>query len=81
MSFVQLHHLLLHLPGLRGGELEVADVVEAVLVGVVVAQLRLQGVGAQQGVGDEGAGQPARGDVLAKLKAQEIPGARGWRES
>lgn len=56
---MQLHHSLLQLPRLVGGEAEVTDVVGAVLLGLVVAELGLDGVGAQQGVGDEGAGQTA----------------------
>lgn len=43
------------------------------LLGVVVPELPLQGVGAQQGVCDEGAGQPARSDVLPQLEAQQVP--------
>lgn len=43
------------------------------LLGVVVPELRLHGVGAQQSVCDEGAGQPARRDVLPQLEAQQIP--------
>lgn len=54
---MQLHHPFLQLAGLVGGEAEVADVVGAVVVVVVVAQLGLHGVGAQKGVGDERARQ------------------------
>ena len=73
MGLVELHHLLLHLAGVAGGEVEVADVVSAVLVGVVVAQLRLQGVGAQERVRHERARQAARRDVLTQLQAQQVP--------
>lgn len=49
------------------------------LIGVVVSQLGLQGVGTQQRVGDEGAGQTPRSYVLPELKAQEISIGR-WRD-
>ena len=69
---MQLHHPLLQLSSLVGGEAEVADVVGAVLVMVVVTQLRLHRVGAQQRVCDEGAGEPAREDVIPQLQTQVI---------
>lgn len=51
------------------------------LVRVVVPQLSLQCVRPQEGVSHEGAGQAARGDVLAELKAEEVSvrsrGAKG----
>lgn len=51
------------------------------VVRVVVPQLSLQCVRPQEGVSHEGAGQAARGDVLAELKAEEVPvrskGAKG----
>lgn len=74
---MQLHHSLLQLPRLVGGEAEVTHVVGAVLLGLVVAELGLHGVGAQQGVGDEGAGQTAREDVVPQLQAQVVPTKRG----
>lgn len=50
---MQLHHPLLQLSGLVGGKVELADVVGAVLLGLVVSQLGLDGVGTQKGVGDK----------------------------
>lgn len=54
---MELHHPLLQLASLIGGEAEIADVVGAVVVVVVVPQLRLNAVGAQEGVSDERARQ------------------------
>lgn len=56
---MEVHHPLLQLPGLVGGKAKVANVVGAVVVQVIVTQLSLDGVGAQEGVGDERAWQPA----------------------
>lgn len=56
---MQLHDPLLQLPGLVGGESEVTDVIAAMVVVVIVTELGLDGVGAHEGVSDEGAGQPA----------------------
>lgn len=53
---MELHHPLLQLTGLIRGEAEVADVVGPVFLRVVVSQLGLNGVGAQQSVSDEWAG-------------------------
>lgn len=54
------------------------------VIRVVVPQLSLQCVRPQEGVSHEGAGQAARGDVLAELKAEEIPvrsrGAKGQEQ-
>lgn len=55
---MELHHPLLQLASLIGSEAEIADVVGAVVVLVVVAQLGLNAVGAEEGVSDEGARQP-----------------------
>lgn len=73
VALVQLNHFVLQLFSVVGREAELADVVAAVLVGVVVAELRLHGVGAQQGQRDEGAGQPARNDVISQLQAEVVP--------
>lgn len=54
---MELHDPLLQLSRLIGCEAEVADVVGAMVVGVIVSQLGLYGVGTQQGVGHEGTGQ------------------------
>lgn len=77
VRLVQLHDPLLQLSGLVRGEAELTDVVAHMLLGIVVAQLGLHGVGAQQGVRDEGAGQPACDDVCPQLQAQVISGDRG----
>lgn len=79
VGLVQLHDALLQLPRLVGGEAQLAHVVAHVLLGVMVTQLGLDGVGAQQGVGDEGAGQAPRDDVGTELQAQVVSagGAQG----
>ena len=50
---VQLHHSLLQLTRLVGCKAEVADIVRAMLLWLVVSQFSLDGVGAQKGVGDK----------------------------
>lgn len=64
---MQLHDSLLQLAGLVGREVEVADVVGAVFFGLVVSELRLDGVGAQKGVGDERARETPGKDVIPQL--------------
>lgn len=54
---MELHHPLLQLARLIGSKAEIADVVGAVVILVVVSQLGLNGVGAQEGVSDERARQ------------------------
>lgn len=73
VCLVQLHDPLLQLPGLVWGEAELADIVAHVLLGIMVTQFSLHGVGAQQGVRDEGARQAARDDVCPQLQAQVAP--------
>ncbi len=70
---VQLHHSLLQLAGLVGRKAEVADVVGAMFLGLVVSQFSLDGVGAQKGVGDKRAGQTTGQDVVPQLQAQVVP--------
>lgn len=55
---MQLHHSLLQLPSLIGSETEIADIVQCMLVVIIVAELSLDRVGAQEGVGDKRARQP-----------------------
>ena len=74
---MQLHDPLLQLPGLVGGKTELTDIVAYMLLSIVVTQLSLHSVGAQQGMCDEGAGQPARDDVRPQLQAQVVSGDRG----
>jgi hypothetical protein len=50
-----------------------------VLLGIVVAQLSLHSVGAQQGMCDKGAWQPACDNVCPQLQAQVVPRGRGER--
>lgn len=50
---MELHHPLLQLASLIGGKAEIADIVGAVVLLVVVPQLSLHSVGAQEGVSDE----------------------------
>lgn len=54
---MELHHPLLQLARLIGSKAEIADVVGAVVILVVVSQLGLNSVGAQEGVSDERARQ------------------------
>lgn len=74
---MQLHDPLLQLPGLVRGEAELANVVAHMLLSIIVAQLSLYSVGAQQGMRDKGAGQPACDDVCSQLQAQVVSGDRG----
>lgn len=70
---VQLHHSLLQLAGLVGRKVEVVDVVGAVFFRLVVAELSLNGVGAQKGVGDKRTRKTPRKDVIPQLQAQVVP--------
>lgn len=69
---MQLHHPLLQLPRLVGGEAEFTDVVRGVLIMVIVSQLRLDRVGTKKSVCDKGAWQSAREDVISQLQTQVI---------
>lgn len=69
---MELHHPLLQLASLIGGEAEIADVVGAVVVVVVVPQLRLNAVGAQEGVSDERARQSTWQHVIPQLQTQVV---------
>lgn len=73
VALVQLDHFVLQLFSVVWRKAEFADVVAAVLIWVVVAELRLHGVGAQQGQRDERAGQPTRNDVISQLQAEVVP--------
>lgn len=77
---MELHHPLLQLAGLIRREAELADVVGAVVVVVVVPQLGLDGVGAQEGVGDERARQPTRQHVIPQLKTEVVSVRRDREE-
>lgn len=79
VCLVKLHDPFFQLPSLVRGEAELADIVAHVLLGIIVTQLSLHGVGAQQGVRDEGAGQAACDDVRPQLQAQVVSGDRGER--
>lgn len=85
VGLVQLHNALLQLSCLVGGEAELADIVAHVLFGIIVAQLSLHSIGAQQGMRDKGAGQAPRDDVRTELQAQVVSteGDRGleWGRS
>lgn len=74
VRLVELHDLLLQFFGLVGGEAQLADVVAGQFLRVVVSQLRLRRVGAQNGVGGKGAGKTARHHVVSQLQAQVVPG-------
>lgn len=64
---MQLHHLVLQLFGLTGGHFHFLGVFVSMELGVVLAQLGLQGIRAQQSQGDEGTRQAALQDVLPQL--------------
>lgn len=64
---MQLHDSVLQLTSLVRGEAEVTDIICAVLFLVVVSELSLYGVGAQQSVSDERAGESAGQDVITQL--------------
>lgn len=70
---VQLHHLVLQLLGLTLGHFHLLSVFIAMHLRVILSQLWLQGVGAQQGQGHKRTGQPAMQDVLAQLQTQVVP--------
>lgn len=70
---VQLHHFVLQLLRLTLGHFHVPSVFIAVHLRVILAQLRLQGVGSQQGQGDKGAGKSALQDVHPQLETQVVP--------
>lgn len=77
VRLVQLHDPFFQLPGLVRGEAELADIVAHMFLSVIVTQLSLHGIGAQQGMRDEGAGQAACDDVRPQLQAQVVSGHRG----
>lgn len=83
VALVQLDHFILQLFRVIRREAELADIVAAILIGIVVAELRLHGVGAQQGQRDERARQPTRHDVVSQLQAEVVPATehRGGSES
>ena len=70
---VQLHHFVLQLLRLTLGHFHLLGVFAAVHLGVILSQLRLQGVRTQQGQCDEGAGKSALQDVLPQLETQIVP--------
>lgn len=73
---MKLHHPLLQLSRLIGGEAKIADVVGAVVVVVVIPELGLNGVGAQESVRDEGARKAPWQDVVPQLQTQVVSGRR-----
>lgn len=76
---MELHHPLLQLASLIGGKAEIADVVGAVVIVVVVPQLGLNGVGAQEGVSDERARQSTWQHVIPQLQTQVVSVRRDKR--
>lgn len=73
VGLVQIHDLVLQLWRLVGGNLEVLQVgTRGHILGIVVAHLGLHQIGAQQGVGDKGAGQTPLEDIIAHLQAQVV---------
>lgn len=83
VALVQLDHFILQLFRVIRRKAELADIVTAILIGIVVTKLWLHGVGAQQGQCDERARQPTRHDVISQLQAQVVPATehRGGSES
>ena len=73
VALVQLYHFVLQLFSVIWRKAKFANIVAAVLIGVVVAELWLHGVGAQQGQRDEWAGQPTWHDVISQLQAEVVP--------
>lgn len=69
---MELHHPLLQLTSLIGGEAEIGDIVGAMVILVVVPQLCLNTVGAQEGVSDEWARQAAWQHVIPQLETQVV---------
>lgn len=69
---MELHHPLLQLARLIGSKAEIADVVGAVVILVVVSQLGLNSVGAQEGVSDERARQATWQHVIPQLQTQVV---------
>lgn len=76
---MKLHHPLLQLASLIGCKAEIADIVGAVVFLVVVSQLCLNGVGAQEGVSDERARQPTWQHVIPQLQTQVVSVRRDKR--
>lgn len=52
--------------------MKITEVTAALLFWVIVPEFSLQSVRAQEGMCHKRAGQAARGNVLAELKAQEV---------
>ena len=50
---VKFHHSLLQLPCLVGGKAEIANIIWAMFLRLIVTQLSLDRVGAQKSVGDK----------------------------
>jgi len=73
VALVQLDHFIFQLFSVIRCKAKLTDIVTAVLIRVVVTKLGLHSVGAQQGKGDKGAGQPAGHDVIPQLQAEVVP--------
>lgn len=70
---MQLHHLFLQLFVLSRGQAQILNIICPVELRVILSQLRLGRVGAQQGQCDKGTGKNAMDDVLPQLEAQKVP--------
>lgn len=73
VRLVELHDLLFQFFGLVGGEAQLADVVASQLLWVVVSQLRLCRVGAQNSVGGKRARKTTRHHIISQLQTQIVP--------
>lgn len=69
---MKLHHPLFQLSSLIGGKVEIADIVSAVVVMVVVPKLGLDSIGAQEGVSDEWTWQSSWQYVIPQLQTQVV---------
>ncbi len=80
VAAVQLQHFLLQLFGLVRGQTQVADVTGPLQLSIIVAQLRLNRVGAQHRVSGERTRQTPRNHVVPQLQTQIIPETERERE-
>lgn len=73
VALVQLHNFILQFFRVVWSEVELTDVVAPTLLRIVVSQLGLHCVGAQQGKSHKGAGQPSGHNIISQLQAEVVP--------
>lgn len=71
---VQLHHLILQLFALSGGQAQITYIILSMELWVILSELWLGCVGAQHGQCDKGTGKNSSHDVLPQLDTQKVPG-------